>query len=209
MFSRTKHGADRIARKLERRRHRDRDAAFEPHAGPAPAGAQAIQVRRRARADRHRHRRARHRRRRHLARHQLRLPAAAGRLRAPHRPHRPRQAIGDAISFVTHDDADNLAARTVPRPRHHAQEARRLRRAVAAGRARLARGYDADRRPPRISGPPRSAPRGRGKSKGPRSGTFGPNAIWANGAAGRKAAAAAPRHARRATTVHDCNSLSR
>ena len=42
VFSRTKHGADRIARKLERRRPDDGDAAFEPDAGPALAGAASV-----------------------------------------------------------------------------------------------------------------------------------------------------------------------
>ena len=39
VFSRMKHGADRIARKLEQQRHQDRHAAFEPLAEPAPARA--------------------------------------------------------------------------------------------------------------------------------------------------------------------------
>ena len=50
VFSRTKHGADRIAPQARRGRHPDGDAAFEPDAGPAPAGAQAFQARRRPRA---------------------------------------------------------------------------------------------------------------------------------------------------------------
>ncbi len=37
VFSRTKHGADRIARKLEDGRHPHGHAAFQPHAGPAAA----------------------------------------------------------------------------------------------------------------------------------------------------------------------------
>ena len=165
VFSRTKHGADRIARKLEGRRHHDGHAAFEPHAGPAPARAQALQVRRRARAGRHRYRGARHRRRRHFARHQLTTfrrsprttctasaaPAAA-------------QAIGDAISFVTHDDADNL---------------RRLERFLGRGITRKKLdGYVANAPQSPSSHPPSAdkgaRPKAAWKPKGSRSGSFGP-----------------------------------
>ena len=134
VFSRTKHGADRIARKLEDAGIRLRHAALEPHAGPA-----------------------------HPARSSASSPATCACLVAtdiaargidvdgishvinydfPPQPedyvHRigrtgRAQAIGDAISFVTHDDHGRPAqARAVPRPRHHAEEARGARRQHAA-----------------------------------------------------------------------------
>ena len=60
VFSRMKHGADRIARQLETQRHQDGDAPFQPLAKPAAAGVEGFQVRRGARAGGDGHRGARH-----------------------------------------------------------------------------------------------------------------------------------------------------
>ena len=90
IFSRTKHGADRIAHQLKQARHavavlhsnrtqRERVEALE-----------GFQIRQIRSDGRDRHRRARHRHRGREPRDQLRRAGASGRLRAPHRPHRPR-----------------------------------------------------------------------------------------------------------------------
>ena len=91
MFTRTKHGANKLAEQLERRRHpRGGDPRQqEPERAHARAG--RLQGRRPAGAGRHRHRRARHRHRPAAARRQLRSAERARGLRAPHRPHRPRR----------------------------------------------------------------------------------------------------------------------
>ena len=60
VFSRMKHGADRIARRLESAGVIDRDAALQPLAKPAAARLERFQVRRRARAGGDGHRRPRH-----------------------------------------------------------------------------------------------------------------------------------------------------
>ena len=60
VFSRMKHGADRIARNLEQKGVTTRHAALEPFAEPAAAGVEGFQVRRGARAGGDGHRRARH-----------------------------------------------------------------------------------------------------------------------------------------------------
>ena len=60
VFSRMKHGADRIARKLEQKGITTAHAAFQPLAEPAAAGVEGFQIRRRARAGGDGHRRARH-----------------------------------------------------------------------------------------------------------------------------------------------------
>ena len=105
IFTRTKHGADRVVRHLEKAgisataMHADKTQAQRTRAledfkdGQDP----------RARRDRHRAARARHLR--HHARHQLRRAAAARGLRAPHRPHGPRgEATGDAYTFMAPDE---------------------------------------------------------------------------------------------------------
>ena len=90
IFSRTKIGADRLARKLAAagvkctalhadRTQDQRRIAVEGFKGGRVQG-----------AGRHRHRRARPRHRRHPHGHQLRSARLARRVRAPRRPHRPR-----------------------------------------------------------------------------------------------------------------------
>ena len=91
MFTRTKHGADKLARALEARRHR-RVAIHGNKSQSARTRALAeFKDGDGAGAGRHRHRRARHRHRPAAARGQLRPAERAGGLRAPHRPHRPRR----------------------------------------------------------------------------------------------------------------------
>ncbi len=108
MFSRTKHGADRIARKLEDAGVRDRDAAFEPDAGPAPAALKRFKsgdVRVLIATD--------------IAARGIDVDGISHVINFDFPPqpedyvHRigrtgRAQAIGDAISFVTHEDADSL-----------------------------------------------------------------------------------------------------
>ena len=95
------------------------------------------------------------------------------------------QAIGDAISFVTHEDADNL---------------RRLERFLGRGITRKKlEGYVpasttlrkdlspamADKRSSQVAHPP-SRPRGPWKPKGPRSGSFGPKRFGRGRPQGRR-----------------------
>ena len=176
VFSRTKHGADRIARKLERRRR--------------PRRRRCIRIARRASASQ-----ALKRFKSGDVRVLIATDIAARGIDVdgishvinfdfPPQPedyvHRigrtgRAQAIGDAISFVTHDDADSLQqARTIPGTRHHEKEARRLcRRGSGCDGGCGSAGRDGDR-PARHDQQRRRQGR-RGSSKGPRSGSFGPN----------------------------------
>ena len=94
VFTRTKHGADKVVRSLVKAGI----AAEAIHGNKSQSQRErvlaAFRDRRRPHAGRHRHRRARHRRRRHQPRHQLRPAERAGELRAPHRPHRARRRRG-------------------------------------------------------------------------------------------------------------------
>jgi hypothetical protein len=95
VFSRTKHGADRIVKQLDRTaspptpstatRRRGRASARSPPSRTALP-----------RARRDRHRRPRHRRGRRHARHPVRPAQRARDLRPPHRPHRARRRLGPA-----------------------------------------------------------------------------------------------------------------
>src|ERR1035441_6285457 len=85
VFSRTKHGADRIARRPRERNHTRRG----PLAEPADGGARGIPERPLRGDGGHRHRGPRHRRGRRVARHQLRRPREPRGLRAPDRQDRP------------------------------------------------------------------------------------------------------------------------
>ena len=91
VFTRTKRGADRLAKYLDAGRRRGRRHPRRQEPGPARTRPGRVQGRPRQGADRHRHRRARHRRRRGQPRVQLRTAERAGGLRPPHRPHRPRR----------------------------------------------------------------------------------------------------------------------
>ena len=91
VFTRTKHGADRVVRGLEDRGHRRRGDPRQQVAESARARARRLPRRQGARAGRHRHRRPRHRRRRHHSRDQLRPAERSRELRPSHRPHRARR----------------------------------------------------------------------------------------------------------------------
>ena len=91
VFTRTKHGADKVVRGLVQSRHPRRSDPRQQVAGSARAGARRVPQGRRAHAGRDRHRRARHRRRRHQPCVQLRPAQRAGKLCSPHRPHRARR----------------------------------------------------------------------------------------------------------------------
>jgi ATP-dependent RNA helicase RhlE len=101
VFMRTKQGCSRLTRELQRAGinadaiHGDKSQLERIKALEAFKGGTT------ARPDRHRRRRPRPRHRRPALRHQLRTAAHAGRLRAPHRPHRPRRQEGNAISLVS------------------------------------------------------------------------------------------------------------
>ena len=88
VFSRTKHGANRLALNLERDGIRATAIHGNKSQGGAPARAGGFPHRPDPRARRHRHRCARHRREGHRSGGQLRHPGGTGGLRAPHWPHR-------------------------------------------------------------------------------------------------------------------------
>ena len=121
VFTRTKHGANRLAEQLTQRRHqRARDSRQQEPVGPH-ARARRVQGRDAAGAGRDRYRGARHRHRSTAARRQLRSAERAGRLRAPHRPHRVARArTGEAVSLVCVDehqllkDIERLIKRPIP-----------------------------------------------------------------------------------------------
>ena len=94
VFTRTKHGANRLSEQLGSRGHRSASDSRQQIAERTRARARRVPSRHHARSRRDRRRRARHRRRRHLARHQLRLAERRRELRSPHRPHGPRGSSG-------------------------------------------------------------------------------------------------------------------
>ncbi len=91
VFTRTKHGADKVVRALDKAGL----AAEAIHGNKSQNQRERVLAAFRAGrvriAGRHRHRRPRHRRRRHQPRRQLRPAEHPGELRASHRPHRPRR----------------------------------------------------------------------------------------------------------------------
>ena len=91
VFTRTKHGANRLALQLEKDGIRGRRDPRQQEPGAAGAGARRLQGRPRRPARRDRRRRARHRHRAAPARHQLRAADGPRGLRPPDRPHRPRR----------------------------------------------------------------------------------------------------------------------
>jgi ATP-dependent RNA helicase RhlE len=94
------------------------------------------------------------------------------------------QAIGDAISFVTHDDADNL--RRLERFLGRGITRKKLEGYVAAAAPPATSGAGSredssgDRAPRPHGGPPQRA-KGPWRSKGPRSGSFGPKRFGRSG----------------------------
>ena len=94
VFSRTKHGADRISKKLEKLGH-DADVIHGDRSqSQRTAALKGFAERQAPRPRRHRRCRSRHRRPGHRARRQLRPAQRLRRLRPPHRPHRPRRREG-------------------------------------------------------------------------------------------------------------------
>ena len=90
VFTRTKHGANRLAEQLDARRAQRRGHPRQQEPGRAHARARGFQARHRARARRDRHRRARARHRPAAARRELRAARSPRGLCPPHRPHGPR-----------------------------------------------------------------------------------------------------------------------
>jgi ATP-dependent RNA helicase RhlE len=90
IFSRTKHGADRIARRLKPAN--PSVAVLHAHRGTRRLQGRALRDH-----GRYRHRRPRHRRRGSLARDQLRRAGEPRGLRPPHRPHRSRDGGGRCL----------------------------------------------------------------------------------------------------------------
>ena len=109
VFTRTKHGANRVAEQLDRSGIRAGGHPRQQVAERAAARAGRLQARRAPRAGRDRHRGARHRRRRHHPRHQLRAAQRARELRPPHRPHRAgRRARASPSRSVDREERPNL-----------------------------------------------------------------------------------------------------
>ncbi len=91
VFSRTKHGADKIVRMLGAAGIRGQRHPRQQEPGAARAGARRVPFRPDAGADRDRHRRARDRYPGRQPRHQLRPAGSARAICPPHRPHRARR----------------------------------------------------------------------------------------------------------------------
>ncbi len=103
VFTRTKHGADKVVRGLEKVRHSGRGDPWQQVAEPARARARRLPRRLAAHAGGDRYRRTRHRRRRRQPRLQLRHAEHSGELCPPHRPHRARRRRGrrDLVLSIT------------------------------------------------------------------------------------------------------------
>ena len=93
VFTRTKHGANRVAEQLDRNGVRAEAIHGNKSQSARQRALDAFKRGTHPRAGRDRHRRARHRRRRDHPRHQLRAARRARELRPPHRPHRARRRV--------------------------------------------------------------------------------------------------------------------
>ena len=102
VFARTKHGADRLAKKRHGRREIHRDS-WRPHAEPAQSRVERFPAGRVPRPGRHRCRGARHSRRRHRACGELRSAAGSGRLHPSRGPYRTRGRSGHG-DHVRHEE---------------------------------------------------------------------------------------------------------
>ena len=146
VFVRTKHGADKLARKLERQHN---IAAVAMHGNLSQnqrerALAQ-FEIGPRLDARRDGRRRPRPRRRRHHARDQLRPAAGRRRLRPPRRPHRPRRPQRHRRDVRAAGAARRRRpARAAPRPRRRSS---RPRACAAGARTRARTGTSTRRRP--------------------------------------------------------------
>ena len=101
VFTRTKHGAERLARQLTAAGHPRGRTARQPEAGRQVAEPRRVQLRRGAGHGRHRHRRPRHPRRRDRPGHPRRSARRAQGLRAPLWPHRAGGADGVVVTMQT------------------------------------------------------------------------------------------------------------
>ena len=111
VFTRTKHGADHVARHLEAcRRRAPRRSTATSRQSQRERALGGFKRRPHARAGRDRHRRPRHRRRRRQPRRQLRPARRARDLRPPHRPHRARRRRGQGDRVLLARRARQLRA---------------------------------------------------------------------------------------------------
>ena len=162
VFSRTKHGADKIVRMLEAAGIRRRAIHGNKSQAQRERALGLVQLGPDAGAGRDRHRRARDRHPGRLPRHQLRLARSARAICPPHRPHRARRRRGQAIAFCAHEergllrDIERLTRQKIdvaPLPaefRETAEKLRRLKPAPTAGRGAAvppaSRAFKSDRR---------------------------------------------------------------
>ena len=200
VFSRTKHGADRIGAQARAPPASDRDAAFEPHAGPAPAALKRFKsgdVRVLIATD--------------IAARGIDVDGISHVINFDFPPqpedyvHRigrtgRAQAIGDAISFVTHEDADSL--RRLERFLGRGITRKKLDGYVAAAPAATAvAGARRDRRPARTS---RSASPAQGgvAAEGASLGIVRPEALWATSRPAARASRPHLKHCPATTVIH-------
>ena len=158
VFVRTKRGADRLVKRLDREGVRAVAMHGNKSQNQRERALAAFGAGRVEHARRHRRRRARHRRHRHLARDQLRRPRRPRELRAPDRPHRPRGR---------HGHRDHVRrGRAGPRRRPDRRRAAPARRVRARGpRARAARRTRAAATTAAVAAASSRAPRARARRR--------------------------------------------
>ena len=135
VFTRTKHGADKVVRRLDASRHRRGGHPRQQVARPARARAGGVPHRQGEDAGRHRYRRARHRRRRHQPCGEFRSAERAGNLRASHRPHGARRR-GRHRHLAVRRRGDGVSARHRKAHPHVAADQRSALASAARGGAR-------------------------------------------------------------------------
>ncbi len=135
VFTRTKHGANRVAATTRSRRHRCRSDSRQQIAERAATRARDVQERQDVGAGRDRHCRARYRHRCREPRVQLRVAARTGKLRAPHRSHRPRRRIRHCDVVVRQFGTATPARHRETDPASDQRDAGRDRRVVARSSA--------------------------------------------------------------------------
>ena len=158
IFTRTKHGADKVVKALEKagivgQRHPRQQVAEPPR-----ARAGGVPHRRDPHPGRHRHRRPRHRRRRHQPCGEFRPAQRAGNLCPPHRPHRARRRRRRCDLADRRRRGDGLSARHRAADPHHAApgrppHARQPRRRAGPRSAPRSTAADGPRRAPTPPGP--------------------------------------------------------
>ena len=127
VFTRTKHGADKVAKWLLKAGHRGRRLSRQQEPIGTAAGARAFQGAAAAGPGGHRHRRPRAGHRHGLARDQLRSAGRRGELCPSHRPHRPGRRGRGGRFVLRSGRAGDLAG-------HSAPDAADARRGGAPGR---------------------------------------------------------------------------